>query len=652
MLRSVVRIAGLALAAIIAFIAWMVGPPLFLAIPWPIRWWSGMACFLGLNAALLRWTLRHSPPRPWPLVDPGRTPGRALHRALAGALQLITLSFAYPFFARPGMSAGCDWDLHLAWFAALRLCIVGYGQFPWWDPWCCGGFPLAFEPQVGLVSLDTLFVLPFGTLAGLKLAAIASMMLATEGARRLARHLFADPWAVALVAAVYGWNGSIIIFTVSGHALTICYPFLPWMLLYALRINGGPRPALLLGAASAFSVLAVIQYPTAYGSILAAAVLLWGGLARPAAGRARYLALVGVAAGTFLALAGWRLVLTGLVLRDFPRHSSIWIDNSLYNLAHALIDRHLLPPRVYPYLPGFDSEMADYIGVIPVAAAALSLLRGWRWWHSLAAVCFAMAIGSVSIYHPSYWVSTWPGFSTMHSVGRWRIPGLIGIALAAGSQVQAWRDGPGLMRAVAAALVVGVIADLALYAHQNLPSAFCIPPAEREAPAPPVPAIVNLQAWSSSQDTRNFEAVRRGYGVVQGYAPLLGYDRGRPTARLWRGHPRYIAESTSGGRPVEPESWSPNLIRFRLRPHQEVVLNQNPGSYWRANGVPAFGRWKCAELLRPFVARADARGQLRLEIRPPGVPLAIGTSAFGLVMAALCLRLSARLPGRGGGPGG
>ena len=637
------------MAGVLAFVAWMLGYDLFMLLPWKVRWWLGMGGFLGGTAALVGWVYRRFPPRSWALIDPAATPRRGTHRALAWGLQAVTLSFAYAFFRWPGHGGTSDWDLHLAWFEALHQTVLHFHQFPWWDPWCAGGFPLAFEPQMGLVSLDTLFVLPLGTEAGLRLATVAYMMLAVEGARRLARHLFADPWAVALVAAVYAWNGAIIIFTVNCHAIALCYPFIPWMLLYALKLDRGPGPAAGLGVASAASVLTVIQYPTAYAAMITAAVLAWGFLAQPRAARPRYLALVGLAAGVVLALAGYRLVLTGLVLRDYPRHGSSWIAGTPWSMAGEWVRRYVPPARVYPFVPGFEQEYASYVGVIPIAFAALGLIRGWRWWHTMAAVCYAMAMGSVYACYPSYWVSTWPGFSTMHNVGRWRIPGLLGLALAAGGGVQAWRAGGRGRRVVAAGLVAVVLADLAVYAHQCLPAAFGTPPEERHSPGPPVPGIVNIRSWEyrpeeARPDTQNYEAVRLGYGVIQGYCPSLNYDRGRATLRLWRGHPRYVGEFTSEGRAIAPESWSPGRITFRLRPGQVVEINQNPGNYWRVNGEPVFSGWKCAELLRPFVARADDRGRLLLEIQPPGVPLAVAVSAFGVILGLACFRLIRRRP--------
>jgi hypothetical protein len=560
------------------------------------------------------------------------------------ALQAITATFAAALFAHPGRSAERDWDLHLQWYEAIRQSLLRWGQFPWWNPWCCGGFPLAAEPQVGLLAIDTPLVLMFGTSTGLRLAAVAYMMLAVEGTRRLARLWLADPWAVAVVAAVYGWNGAIIHYAVSGHALTMCYAFLPWMLLFAFRIGQDRGAAVLLGIVSAASVLTIVQYPTAYAMIITAIVIAWGFAGQPRGARARYAADVGLAAGIFLALAGWRVVLTGLVVADYPRKLWSPFDLTPWDMLHAALVRGLPPPRIYAGAP-FVPEAVCYVGLLPVLAAFASLRRGWRWWHTLMFAAFAMAMGAAHWYQPSSWVGGWPVFSTMYMVGRWRIPAVLGLALAAGSELQAWRAAPGRGRAIAVALAAWVIADLALFAHQSLPTAFNVPPSEIHRPGPPTPVLVNLESWEFEAMTQDFEATSRGYGVIRGYCPLLGYDRiRRPTARLWRGHPDYVGESWSGGIPIAPVRWSPNRIELHVRPGQAVELNQNPGSWWWANGKPLFPGLRCAEPTRRFVAHADDQGWLRLEVRPRGLGLAGWVTVAGLLVAGLCWWLGRRAP--------
>ncbi len=83
--------------------------------------------------------------------------------------------------AKPdGLGFG-DWDFVLDKFEAVRRTILVWGQFPWWNPWCRGGFPLAAEPQIGAVSIATPLVLALGTGIGLRVAAMLCVGIAIEG---------------------------------------------------------------------------------------------------------------------------------------------------------------------------------------------------------------------------------------------------------------------------------------------------------------------------------------------------------------------------------------------------------------------------------------------------------------------------------------
>ena len=642
---SVARVAAVAAAGLALAVAVVLGPDLFLAIPWRFRWWIGEFTFIAAVAGGCAWACRVNPPRPWPILDPAKTPDLRLHRILAVVLQVISLSLVYAFFAPPAHGGIFDWDWDLAWFDAVRQSILRHGEFPWWHARNSGGFPLAAEPQVGLVSPITALVLPFGVPVGLRLAVALAMLMSVEGARRLARLWLADPWAVAVAAALYGWNGFIVIFTVVAPPLTLCHPFLPWLLLYAFQLDRGPRAAALLGVVAAVSILTVIQYPTVYGLMITAAVVACGFLGRPREDRRRYLTLLGLAAGVFLALAGWRLALTGHLMYDFPRRHDARVDYTPQMFLHAMLDRLVPPPPHVPTTMNWMHELAGYVGLVPVVAAVASLVGPWRWWHTLGFAGLALALGSRHAYQPSFWLSYFPVFATMYHVGRWRLPALLGLALAAGSTFQVARSAGGWSRRIATALAIYVVGDLAVYAHQCLPVAYSNRTVDEHSPGPPVPTIVSIERWEFGNIPQDYQATRLGYAVIEGYCPMLGYDRRRKTARLWRGHPGYVGEFVSEGRAITPASWSPGRIAFdRLKPGQEVEVNQNPSSYWLANGRRLFPDARCVELTRRFFARADGRGVLVLEARPPArVFWAAGfLTVAGVVLTAGCYRSVSR----------
>ena len=107
-----------------------------------------------------------------------------------------------------------------------------------------------------------------------------------------------------------------------------------------------------------------------------------------------------------------------------------------------LLDRptaaRLRPTRPAPYF----WETTLYIGPVVIGLGLASLAWGWRWWHTLAFLCGWLAAGSVTWYHPSYWLQDLPLFSTMHVVTRWRFMAMLGVALAAASILARWRPAP------------------------------------------------------------------------------------------------------------------------------------------------------------------------------------------------------------------
>jgi hypothetical protein len=530
-----------------------------------------------------------------------------------------------------------DWDLHLQWYEVIRQTVLRWHQVPWWNPFVRGGFPLAGEPQCGLVSIDTPLVLLFGTSLGLRIATMIYLMLAVEGARRLAAEWVGDPWAACVAGAVYGLNGAILVYSAAGHALTMSHPFLPWLVYWVGRLGQDRWAGAWLGLWSAASVLTVIQYPTAYGFLIAG--VLWVracGLHRSSSVTIRRLcADTSFAVGVFLALAGWRIVITGSVIADFPRRMVTLIDRTPSEAIASLWTRTRLP-----FSLGQAGEIQSYVGVVPVLLAAASLTLGWRWWHTLAATTFWLSLGVERVYQLSFWLRDWPGFSTMHVVTRWRLPLMLGVGLAASSELARLRTSPSrLARWLATGLVTVIVFDLIAYAHQVLPAAFDLPPRDEWFPGPAVTPLVNIEHWETARSdygvaqTLGYTATLRGYGVIRGYEPQLGYDRRGPTARLWRGHPNYRGEFWTEDGPVAPVAWSPNRIVLRVRPGQTVHINQNPGSWWLVNGQRAFAEMRCAEPLELFAVSADAEGRLELVIQPPGLRAAGGLAALGVALA-------------------
>jgi hypothetical protein len=634
---------GVFLGPMAADVAWA----LFIAIPQVFRRSLGQAMILALIAAGVGRLCRVRPGDAWPSPDETNTSTPAA-RWMPWALRMSVASLAIPMMRNPDGLGFADWDFVLDKFEAVQRTILVWHQFPWWNPWCRGGFPLAAEPQIGAVSMATPLILALGTSIGLRIATILCVWIAVEGAYRLAWLWLREPWAAAAAALVYGLNGAVSVNTADGYIIAMSYCSVPWLAYHAFRIGQGLSQGVWLGFWAAFAVMNGLQYLTLYAVVLTAAIGLRAVRVQPAGARVALMWHTLAAAGTFLALSGWRLAtMLPVLLQDRRERVTYW-DESLVMAFRSLLDR---PRPDWPeFLSGVHwalyTSLTSYVGAVVVMLVFISLASGWRWWHTLVVATGWLAIGSERWYHPSHWLMDWPFFGSAHVVTRWRYVTMLGLGLAVGSVLARWRrSGRRSWSALAAGLTLVIAADYLVLAYQQLPLAFCVRPEPRRFPGPPVPEIVNVR------DGLGYPCVLRGYGVIRGYEPMLSYYRDAPTLRKAREDPDYRGEAWTIEGEIRPSFWSPNRLVFQVRPGQEVFVNQNPGSWWRVNGRRVFADRRCAEPMLPFAARADDTGRLELRIDPPGLRTGIVLHVLGAgLLAAAFLtgyaRTSERKPRR------
>ncbi|MFO0887613.1 MAG: hypothetical protein U0790_00550 [Isosphaeraceae bacterium] len=612
---------------------------LLATIPWTIRKPIGHAAFLATVALGFARLLRVKPGDRW-WADVPRPPDRA-DWAIPWALRLIGAAVAIPLFRDPDGLGYSDWDLYLEKFEAIRQTILVWHQFPWWTPWCRGGFPLTGNPQFGVVSVAMPFVLAFGTMAGLRMATACCAWLALEGAYRLARLWTGEPWSAAAAALIYGVSGPAISSFMGGYYIPMSYLFPPWLIYYAFRLGERRFDAVALGAWAGFGVANSTHYLLAYGFLIAGLAAIRAirvGFDRPGI---RWMAgQLLLASGVFFLACGWRLPSMFLVMRDFPHLIPGW-PGWVDDLANSLLRR--------PNLAAFDAipipyqfvffERNCYIGVLAAALAVGSLLQGWRWWHAMALICGWMAIGSDDWWHAGYWLQSWPVFASMHMVYRWRIPAMIGVGLAVAQPLAAWRRSTDPKRRwLAIACVLGLAADYLALGNELLPVAFQVEPEPDLFPEPNLYGEATLQL----REGLGYPCQVRGYGLIQGYENLLGYRRDSPSIRKAVGEEGYRGEAWTDRGTIEPAEWSPNRVVYRVRPNEEVEINQNPGSWWLVNRVRIFADRRCAEPMQPFRARADDDGFLEIRIDPPTHRAEWVLEGLGLALMSAGLLLGRR----------
>ncbi len=525
-----------------------------------------------------------------------------------------------------------DWDFFFQAYEAVRISIVEYHQFPWWNIWSCGGVPLFANPQVGVFSLHTAFVLCFGTVLGLKLSLAAHMALGFEGCRRLLRRYVAPPFAI-FGATVFVSCGGLAMHMAAGHFNTTVVHYLPWLLYFALSLPRGRVYGWLFGGTMAIMALETIDYFAVFQGCIAAIAAVCV-LVKAGERRAEVARRILVAAGVFFLVAGFRVGVAARYVQQF----SMSAQEPVAVLGRVL-PRAFLSPIAQWQLPTLGGgrpwwEYGCYMGLPVVGLFLLSMVAGLRFWHVGAGLCLIAASNITDPWSPSYWLSMVPIFRAMRVLPRWRIPAAFFIAVgSAAGACMLWERvrRPALRAAVVGVCVAGVISMLNV--SYRTTSLCLLGPMAPDVTRWAERAEGFYHVGPGPDENRPFRAMfpatRLNRGVVEGYEPLLGYERLRPNAVRSRGEHGYFGEASVDGEQVSPTYWSPNRLVFQdLR--GPLRLNLAPGSYWHVNGRQPFAGLRVTEMAQPFAVYPDAAGRVVLTTHPSGWPLGAALALFGL----------------------
>ena len=100
---------------------------------------------------------------------------------------------------------GGDADYLMQTQEAARQTVLGFKQFPWWNPWVSGGVPLFANPQYGLLSIQSITTLVFGSIWGYKLALFFYFVIGFWGFLLLFRKALRTPLLTSVLLS-YIWT--------------------------------------------------------------------------------------------------------------------------------------------------------------------------------------------------------------------------------------------------------------------------------------------------------------------------------------------------------------------------------------------------------------------------------------------------------------
>ena len=245
-------------------------------------------------------------------------PGLARSHGLAtGAYFLLALANVH-LLTSGERSGDHDWRyVFYPWADALRQTILRYHQFPWWNPWAVSGQPLFADPQAPVLVPDTLLLLVFGSVVGLKLVIFAYQCVGYEGSRFLCRHLFGDSRFVRAVSVIPALLPPLALHWGEGHIVFVAFLLFPWLLALSLTWQQSTARACGLGVIVAWHVLGYVHYAVIISLTICGPVAAVGFL-RTARSRVTWLRAA-IVASLVLGLAFVRLASTLDLLAHFPR---------------------------------------------------------------------------------------------------------------------------------------------------------------------------------------------------------------------------------------------------------------------------------------------------------------------------------------------
>jgi hypothetical protein len=494
---------------------------------------------------------------------------------------------------------------------------VHYHQFPFWDPYTCGGHPawgsLESDPIVLSPWLPAYLLAPLAI--ALRIEILGWAAVGAIGCWRLASR-FTGSWAlrslftvVALVNSRWGMQIG------AGHTWHLLYGLLPWALFFFDRsIEAGADAArvrkdvVLAGVCIATMVYGDGIYPVPhtamalgiYALVVARTTRSW-----------RPVQTLGWTGATALGLSAPKLLPLYEALVRFPRiiksDEAIW-PQYLYG---TLTWREGDYTASGDFVVGMWHEWGLYLGwpalvglIAAVVASRGPRERALKW---AGLVMCSFVLGGFHPLTPWRLLHLLPLFKSQHVPSRWLYTAVILLACAAVSGADRWLRGQAERRArIEVALGVGAVllaVQMGTVAREPLAQSFVNPVpqlADRETPFRMVHRLPPRSDYVPGLwDVSTLPAVLENVGTLEcdtdnglhithrdGEGRMPGVGAFGDTDPQYRGE-AYVAERDATASVV---AWTPNAVEVRFEgaaPGDHLVLNQNWDPGWTADGTPA-----------------------------------------------------------------
>jgi hypothetical protein len=494
--------------------------------------------------------------------------------AIAVASTVFALVFCYPLVFHLSVAGTfSDWDFITAAQWSAYWTVRQYHQFPFWNPFECGGIPLLGDPQSHFLSPLFFLTILFGPVIGLHIEVIIYSAIAWAGGYVLGRVLGLRRISAICTATAFAGSSWFFLRASEGHIVLIVLVYLPWILAagWTASERGQLRYAALCGAFLTLSFFEGSPYAPLYEGLTLALVLVGRAVVRLSLRPLIALALAAFFVAGFGAVKSLPAI---QAMTAHPRPTDEGFSSSVDALRQALLSRN--QDRNRPGLNGWGFwEMGAYVSLFGVIALLAVLSpRNSLPWIVAAIVLFEFTRGWSGENAPWVYLHKLPLFSSTRLPSRLMIPFELMVAVLAGLgiDVVCSRASPIALAASALLVIVGAV-DMFVVGTPNIHFLLGNIVAPRSTHG-------EFAQYLRVPELAQSAVIRDHQGVVNCYE----YTDFTTDAKGWN-EPGYRGEQyLLGPGTVKLTRWSPNRLEYAVdAPAASVmVVNQNYDPSWRA----------------------------------------------------------------------